>query len=67
MLRWWLWAADERTLPADCSEVLLSGDQGTESGIYQVRPRHAAQPIFVYCDQETDGGGWAVSSGADRG
>ena len=55
-------AAEEEALPDDCSDVLLSGEAGARSGIYQVRPRHAPQPMFVYCDQETDGGGWAVSS-----
>ncbi|KAF0299289.1 Fibrinogen C domain-containing protein 1 [Amphibalanus amphitrite] len=56
-------SAGDESLPADCSDVLLSGEQGATSGIYQVRPRHATQPIFVYCDQKTDGGGWAVSTG----
>lgn len=43
--------------PLDCLDLLLSG--GTTSGIYTVDP-DGMDPIKVYCDQETFGGGWTV-------
>ena len=41
-------------LPADCS-----GIQASSSGIYEIKP-FASEIIQVYCDMETDGGGWLV-------
>ncbi|XP_028409028.1 uncharacterized protein LOC114531613 isoform X2 [Dendronephthya gigantea] len=43
--------------PLDCLDLLLSG--GTTSGIYTVDP-DGMEPIKVFCDQETFGGGWTV-------
>ncbi|XP_071786021.1 uncharacterized protein [Asterias amurensis] len=41
----------------DCSDVLARG--GACSGVYAVKPDCGA-PFDVYCDMETDGGGWTV-------
>ncbi|GBN53205.1 hypothetical protein AVEN_157132-1, partial [Araneus ventricosus] len=48
--------------PMDCAELLQNGV--TESGVHTVYPRSrlsTCKSIDVYCDMETDGGGWTVS------
>ncbi|XP_022107434.1 ficolin-1-like [Acanthaster planci] len=45
-------------IPKDCSGVLANGM--TTSGVYTVQPVVGDGPIDVYCDMETDGGGWTV-------
>ncbi|GBM44673.1 hypothetical protein AVEN_214200-1 [Araneus ventricosus] len=49
--------------PADCSEVLANGN--TRNGLYSIWPRSRlanGNSVMVYCDMETDGGGWTVST-----
>uniref|UniRef100_A0A6A7FPP6 Angiopoietin-related protein 2-like n=2 Tax=Hirondellea gigas TaxID=1518452 RepID=A0A6A7FPP6_9CRUS len=44
-------------LPANCYEVLQHGNW--TSGIYYIQP-DSMEPMKVWCDQSTDGGGWTL-------
>lgn len=46
--------------PRDCSQALLNGD--TTSDLYTIYlGGDERQPVQVYCDMSSDGGGWIVS------
>ncbi|XP_042867272.1 ryncolin-1-like [Penaeus japonicus] len=46
--------------PVDCADHLLMGS--TTSGVYEIYPFSCScrEPVRVWCDMETDGGGWTV-------
>ncbi|XP_014378891.1 tenascin isoform X4 [Alligator sinensis] len=45
--------------PKDCSQALLNGE--TASGLYTIYLNgEKSQPLEVYCDMGSDGGGWIV-------
>ena len=46
----------------DCADILDMGHN--TSGIYEIWPVNRVigeKPVYVYCDMETNGGGWTVS------
>jgi hypothetical protein len=53
---------DSGSLPKNCKEILASGQ--TESGVYTIALPGGflseRKVLQVYCDMETDGGGWMV-------
>ncbi|XP_078700611.1 microfibril-associated glycoprotein 4-like isoform X2 [Branchiostoma floridae x Branchiostoma belcheri] len=46
----------------DCSEIHTAQAMfgSIASGVFSIKPAHVNDPISVYCDQTTEGGGWTV-------
>nr|XP_054763116.1 fibrinogen C domain-containing protein 1-like [Lytechinus pictus] len=44
--------------PRDCHDVKLAGS--LRSGRYVVFPDEDFDPFYVFCDMDTDGGGWTI-------
>ncbi|KAH7937859.1 hypothetical protein HPB49_016880 [Dermacentor silvarum] len=45
-------------LPLDCWDVLQDGHNS--SGVYRIQPSGSPEAIMVYCNMDSDGGGWTV-------
>ncbi|XP_075552815.1 uncharacterized protein LOC142585724 [Dermacentor variabilis] len=45
-------------LPLDCWDVLQDGHNS--SGVYRIQPSGSPEAITVYCNMDSDGGGWTV-------
>lgn len=62
MLHWFSFCRSGKLrfpFPADCSQELLNG--ALESGEVDIYPLgKEGRSVRVYCDMETNGGGWAV-------
>ncbi|KAL5012187.1 hypothetical protein ScPMuIL_010738 [Solemya velum] len=56
-----LTATTGSTSETDCTEVTDCGDiSGTTSGVYKIKHQGVEEPFSVYCDIQTEGGGWTV-------
>ena len=44
--------------PEDCADLLRRGNK--QSGVYEVFMRKTGRKLQVYCDMDTDNGGWLV-------
>lgn len=42
----------------DCDDALNKGF--TQSGVYRIKPKASLRPFKVWCDMESEGGGWIV-------
>ncbi|XP_078578115.1 uncharacterized protein LOC144863027 [Branchiostoma floridae x Branchiostoma japonicum] len=49
----------EADKPQDCQDI-LDNDETTPSGVYMVYPRDNLGGFLVFCDMDTDGGGWTL-------
>uniref|UniRef100_A0ABM0MXI0 Fibrinogen-like protein A-like n=1 Tax=Saccoglossus kowalevskii TaxID=10224 RepID=A0ABM0MXI0_SACKO len=46
--------------PRDCYDILHTSPETRESGSYTVQPDDDDEPFRVFCDMQTDSGGWTV-------
>ncbi|KAJ8035736.1 Fibroleukin [Holothuria leucospilota] len=51
---------EQSVFPRDCKEVLKQCSGGTANGVYFIKPDGCEEGFEVYCDNQTDGGGWTV-------
>ena len=43
---------------SDCYDAMMKG--ANQSGVYSIQPNNSNSTFSVYCDMDTDGGGWTV-------
>ncbi|PIK59950.1 putative fibrinogen C domain-containing protein 1, partial [Apostichopus japonicus] len=53
------------SLPKDCYELYVSGTRS--DGVYTIYPDGWSSGIQVYCEMESNGGGWTVSNANNEG
>ncbi|KAK4322553.1 hypothetical protein Pmani_006696 [Petrolisthes manimaculis] len=51
---------EEKQRPRHCMDLYLAGDRGEGIRVIYPNPAFPKEPLTVYCDQNTDGGGWTV-------
>ncbi|XP_066429708.1 fibrinogen alpha chain [Eleutherodactylus coqui] len=44
----------------DCADILQKHSSGAKSGIFKIRPEGSSKELSVYCDQDTQLGGWLL-------
>ncbi|XP_077975101.1 fibroleukin-like [Styela clava] len=51
-----------KDFPSDCTNLTLSNAKASSAtgGVFDIYPESKENPIRVYCDLHTDGGGWIV-------
>ena len=52
---------EPQRLPMDCYDVQKQTIKAP-SGVYVIKPDYQGEPFEVYCDMDTDQGGWTVSN-----
>lgn len=53
------------SLQRDCQNIMNNGD--TNSGVYEIHPVGSSNKIQVYCDMDTDEGGWLLREAEEHG